>query len=438
MTFVMGVDSSTQSCKVVVRDIETDLVVRTGFASHPPGTEVHPEAWWNALIEAVTSAGGMAEVGAISIAGQQHGLVALDVDGQPLRPALLWNDTRSSHEAEDIVERFGKKGILERTGSLPVAATTSTKLLWVARNEPQVASRIAAVCLPHDYLSWRLSSSYPNIDALFTDRSDASGTGYFNPETNQYDKEIIDFCIGRQIVLPRLVDDDSAADTVRVELAPHEPPISAGMGDNASAARGMGLTPGTLGVSLGTSGTVFGITESPHRDQDGYISGFASGDGRYLPLVCTLNAARVITWGASLLGVDLDTFAELALAAPSGSAGLIFTPYLEGERTPNLPDATGSLEGISLTSGSRENFARACVEGMLRNLVAATKVMESSGVSAERIVLIGGAATNPAVQQIAREMFSAPVEIISPGEYVALGASRQAETTLKSAKRDRS
>jgi xylulokinase len=436
MSLVMGVDSSTQSCKVVVRDIETDLVVRTGFASHPPGTEVDPEAWWEALIEAIASAGGMADVVAISIAGQQHGLVALDVDGQPVRPALLWNDTRSSLEAVDIVERFGKRGILERTGSLPVAATTSTKLLWIARNEPQIASRITAVCLPHDYLSWRLSSSYPNIDALFTDRSDASGTGYFNPETNHYDEEIIDLCIGRQIVLPRVVDDVSAADRVRVELAPHEPPIAAGMGDNAAAARGIGLAPGALGVSLGTSGTVFGISESPHRDRDGYISGFASGDGRYLPLVCTLNAARVITWGASLLGVDLDAFAKLALAAPSGAAGLIFTPYLEGERTPNLPDATATLEGVSLTSGSRENFARACVEGMLRNLVSAAKIMENSGVSVERIVLIGGASTNPAVQQIAQEMFSAPVDIIAPGEYVALGASRQAEHVYRSAQTD--
>ena len=168
MTFVMRVDSSTQSCKVVVRDIETDLVVRTGFASHPPGTEVHPEAWWNALIEAVTSAGGMAEVGAISIAGQQHGLVALDVDGQPLRPALLWNDTRSSHEAEDIVERFGKKGILERTGSLPVAATTSTKLLWVARNEPQVASRIAAVRAWKKAMLCQLTSTLPRTSSART------------------------------------------------------------------------------------------------------------------------------------------------------------------------------------------------------------------------------------------------------------------------------
>lgn len=427
----MGVDSSTQSCKVVVRDIDTNVVVRSGSAPHPPGTEVDPEDWWLALLDAINSAGGMEDVAGLSIGGQQHGLVALDGEGQPVRPALLWNDTRSFQEAEDITQHFGREAIIQRTGSLPVAATTSTKLLWVARNEPHIASRIEAVCLPHDYLSWRLSRSYPNLESLFTDRSDASGTGYFNPLENSYDFEIVKYCLGREILLPRVVDDTSVADLVHPTLAAHEVFISSGMGDNAAAARGMELSPGSLAVSLGTSGTVFAVSETQRCDNDGYISGFASGDGRFLPLVCTLNAARVVTWGASLLGVDLDTFADLALAARPGASGLVLTPYLEGERTPNLPDATASLEGITLSNGSRENFARACIEGMLRNLVSASEVLQTSGVEVERIVLIGGASTNPAVQQIAGEMFHAPLDIIPAGEYVALGASRQAEDVYR-------
>lgn len=427
----MGVDSSTQSCKVVVRDTDTNQVVRASSAPHPPGTEVDPQAWWEALWEAITQAGGLGDIAAISIAGQQHGLVTLDEAGAVVRPALLWNDTRSSQEAEDLIARFGAGPLVERTGSLPVAALTSSKLLWVSRHEPDHAKRIAAVCLPHDYLSWRLSDSYPDISGLFTDRSDASGTGYFNPVTNTYDDEILQFCLNHTITVPRIVPVGEPAGKVSAEYAHHQPPIGSGMGDNAAAARGMGLAPGTLAVSLGTSGTVFGVSDSPSRDDRGYISGFASAEGSYLPLVCTLNAARVLTWGASLLGVDVDEFSDLALQAPDGAGGLVVLPYLEGERTPNLPDATASLTGITLSSGTRENFARACIEGMLRNLVDASGHLEEAGHPMERVVLIGGAAASPAVRKVASELFRVPLEVAEPAEYVALGASRQAEDVLQ-------
>lgn len=423
---VAGVDSSTQSCKVLVIDAETSEIVRTGRSLHPDGTEVDPNLWWEALLEAIENAGGLDDVSAISIAGQQHGMVLLDSKGQVVRPALLWNDTRSSKEAQELIDHFGSKWLAENTGSVPVPSFTSTKLRWVRNNEPQLLDSIAAVCLPHDYLSWRLSSDYPDVSKIFTDRSDASGTGYFNPETNEYLPEVIEFCLGKEVLLPRIVDHLEPAAQVRADLSDRRIQIGAGMGDNAGAAQGLGLTPGKFAVSLGTSGTVFGSFRASVSDERGIISGFADAEGNFLPLVCTLNAARVIEWGAALLGISLEEFGDLALQAKPGAGGVVVTPYLEGERTPNLPDATASVTGITLVNGNRENFARACIEGMLNGLRFGGDVIMEQGQAIDSIALIGGAAANPAVRQIAQEIFKAPVTVPEPAEYVALGAAKQA------------
>ena len=416
---------------MLIVDKATSQIVRTGRASHPAGTEVDPNAWWDALLEAIEDAGGIEDVAAISIAGQQHGMVLLDTKGEVVRPALLWNDTRSSKEADELIEHFGAAWLAAQTGSVPLASFTSTKLRWVRNNEPGNLAKVAAVCLPHDYLSWRLSSDYGDITKLFTDRSDASGTGYFNPATNEYVKEIIEFCLGKQVLLPAIKRHSEAAGTVRKDIAAHEPAIGAGMGDNAGAAMGLDLTPGKFAISIGTSGTIFGSLAKPLEDATGIISGFADARGDFLPLVCTINAARVIEWGASLLGVSLDEFGELAISAAPGAGGITVLPYLEGERTPNLPDATASVSGISLANGSRENFARACIEGMLQGLVGGSELISGYGQSISSVALIGGAAANKAVQQIAKEMFDAEVTVPEPSEYVALGAAKQAALLLK-------
>ncbi|HMH57669.1 MAG TPA: FGGY family carbohydrate kinase, partial [Galbitalea sp.] len=194
MPLVAGVDSSTQSCKVVIRDPESGAVVRTGRASHPDGTEVDPAAWWDALLAAIADAGGLADVAAISIGGQQHGMVVLDAAGAVIRPALLWNDTRSAQAALDLIAEVGADQFAVRTGSVPVASFTITKLRWLADAEPDNAARVAAVALPHDWLTWRLRGFGPGnpvLTELTTDRSDASGTCYFNPVTNEYDSELL-------------------------------------------------------------------------------------------------------------------------------------------------------------------------------------------------------------------------------------------------------
>ena len=429
MTLVAGVDSSTQSCKVVIRKAETGELVREGRASHPNGTEVDQAHWWSALKEAIAAAGGLDDVAAISIGGQQHGMVVLDSDGNVIRPALLWNDTRSSAEAEELVEHFGAAYLVENTGSLPVAAFTSTKLLWLKNHEPANASKVAAVALPHDWLTWRLagfgpigaSEKGPDFGALVTDRSDASGTGYFNSQTNTYCDEILEFALGHVPALPRIV----APGEVALETSSGIK-IACGAGDNAAAAFGLGATAGDVIVSLGTSGTVFSVSATSTADATGTIAGFASASNDFLPLVCTLNAARVLDSISNLLEVSHAELSDLALAAKPGAEGIVLVPYFEGERTPNLPDAKASISGLTLANNSRENLARAAVEGMLCGLNAGLDALLAAGVQCKRIILVGGAATSPAVQQIAGQIFGVPVLIPTPGEYVANGAARQA------------
>jgi len=428
MAYVLGVDSSTQSCKVVVIDTSSGAVVRSGRASHPDGTAVDPEAWWHALNTAIDEAGGLDDVEAWSIGGQQHGMVALDAEGRVIREALLWNDTRSAGAAADLIAEFGAAALAERTGLVPVASFTITKLRWLRDHEPDNAARVAAVALPHDWLTWRLRGfgpENPALDELVTDRSDASGTGYWNPRTGEYDRDLLIAALGHDAVLPRVVGhDESVTDAGGRRVA-------AGAGDNAAAAFGLGAVVGDVVVSIGTSGTVCAISESPVFDPSGTVAGFADASGNFLPLVATLNAARVLDATASLLGVDHGEFSDLALQAPAGADGLTLVPYFEGERTPNLPDATASLTGMTLASTTRPNLARAAVEGMLRGLGAGLDALRELGIPLERALLIGGGAQSEAVRAIAPEVLGLPVEVPEPGEYVALGAARQAAQGLR-------
>ena len=432
MALVMGVDSSTQSCKVVIVDTVTGAIVREGWAPHPDGTEVDPAAWWDALQAAIAAADGLDDVEAWSIGGQQHGMVALDANGRVIRPALLWNDTRSAGAASDLIAEFGAEALAARTGLVPVASFTITKLRWLRDAEPEHAARVAAVALPHDWLTWRLrgfgpddeSARGPVLDELVTDRSDASGTGYWNPETDGYDRDLFAAALGHDAVLPRVLGPRETVTDADGRL------VAPGAGDNAAAALGVGAGPGDVVVSIGTSGTVFAVSERRTIDPTGTVAGFADADGHFLPLVATLNAARVLDVIARLLGVDHDELSRLALAAAPGAAGLTLVPYFEGERTPNLPDATATLSGMTLASTTRENLARAAVEGMLSGLGAGLDALRALHVPLRRALLIGGGARSAAVQRIAPEVLRLPVEVPEPGEYVALGAARQAAAVL--------
>ena len=424
---IAGVDSSTQSVKVVLRDAHTGQLLRQGRAPHPEGTEVDPTLWKNALDNAINDAGGLDGVSAISIAGQQHGMVALDGAGEVIRPALLWNDTRSALAAEDLNrEEGGNEQIARKVGSVLVASFTASKLRWMADNEPTNAARVASVALPHDWLSWQLQGG-KDFTKLFTDRSDASGTGYFDPTTSHYREDIVRLALRAdlELTLPRIVAPNAFGGTTTSGI-----PIAAGAGDNAGAALGIQAQPGDVVVSLGTSGTAFAVSETPTHDASGAVAGFADATGRFLPLVCTLNAARVMDAATRILGKTHDEVGALALSADAGAHGLTLLPYFEGERTPNRPDATGVFAGMNLNNSNPADIARAMIEGMLAGLADAVDALVALGVNVNRILLIGGAAKNPAIPTIASALFGREVLVPPAGEYVADGAAKQAAWAL--------
>ncbi|HYJ66297.1 MAG TPA: xylulokinase [Nocardioidaceae bacterium] len=420
MTLVAGIDCSTQATKVLVCDAETGAVVRSGRAAHPDQTEVDPAVWWAAWQKA--SDGLLDDVAALAVGGQQHGMVLVDDSGTPVRDALLWNDNRSAVQAQQLIDELGGPAAwASGVGSVPVASFTVTKLRWVAEHEPEVARRATGVALPHDWLTHRLI-----IDAreFVTDRGDASGTGYWSPAADDYRPDLLRRAFGTELEVPRVA-------------GTHEPlghtasgaVVAPGTGDNMAAALGLGLRSGDLAVSLGTSGTVFAVTDQPTADETGIVAGFADASGRFLPLVCTLNAARVLSAAASIAGVDLDELDALATSVDD-TDGLVLLPYLDGERTPPLPEATGLLHGLTRRNATPAHLARAAVEGMLCGLADAVEALRTHGVAPRRVVLIGGAARAGSVQRIASELFGLEVVVPEPGEYVALGAARQAAWTL--------
>jgi xylulokinase len=422
---VAGVDSSTQSCKVVVCDAESGEVLRSGHAPHPEGTEVHPDAWWEALQEAIAAAGGLDDVEAVAVGGQQHGMVCLDESGSVVRPALLWNDTRSAQAALDLTAELGGPGAwVDAVGLVPVASFTVTKLRWLRDHEPENAARTAAVCLPHDYLTWRLSGS-TDLDDLVTDRGDASGTGYWSPATGEYRRDLLELGLGHDAILPRVLGPAEVAGRL-----PGGAVLGPGTGDNASAALGLGAVAGDVVLSIGTSGVACAVADQPVGDVSGAVAGFADATGRFLPLAATLNAARVLDAAARMLGVDHAELSDLALEAPAGAGGLVLVPYLEGERTPNKPDATGAIHGLRLETANPSYLARAAVEGMLCGLADAVDAVRALGAPVERIIMVGGAARSRAVQEVASAVLGLPVTLPQPEEYVARGAARQAAWVL--------
>jgi xylulokinase len=416
---IAGVDSSTQSVKIVVRKAETGELVAQARAPHPDGTEVDPQKWWEALQKVIAEIGGLENISAISIGGQQHGMVALDTNGEVIRPALLWNDTRSSDQASKLNKNI--KDISKKVGSALVASFTASKVLWLSENEPQNAAKVAAVCLPHDYLSWKLSGS-KDVKDLVTDRSDASGTGYFDGVSNSYVPELVDALnLPKDVFFPKVLGpNDSTLKTPNGTL------IAPGAGDNAAAAFGVGAEIGDVVVSLGTSGTAFSVSKTPTSDPTGEVAGFSDVTGNFLPLVCTLNATRIMDSANKILGTNYEELGELALKAKPGSDGLVLLPYFEGERTPNRPHATGVVSGINIHNSTRENYARASIEGMLCGMADAIDSLMKNGVEIKRVLLVGGGAKSDAVAKIASQIFGREVVVPEPGEYVADGAAKQA------------
>jgi xylulokinase len=420
---VVGVDSSTSACKVEVRDLDTGDLVSSGRAPHPatspPRSEQVPRAWWAAFEAAAAQAGVGAEhrPAAIAVAGQQHGLVALDDSGNVIRPAKLWNDTESADDAEALVAELGADGWANACGSVPVASFTITKLRWLRRCEPEAFERLARVGLPHDWLTHRLTGAWT------TDRGDASGTGWWSPSEEAYRADLLDLVDAHVEWLPEVLGPTEVAGRWS---AAGDALVAAGTGDNMAAALGLGLRPADLALSLGTSGTAFTVADAPTADPSGAVAGFADATGRFLPLVCTLNATKVTDTVARLLGVDAAELDRLALAAEPGSGGLTLVPHLDGERTPNRPHATGSLVGLH-ADVDREQLARAAFEGVVCNLLAGADQLPGCD---GRVVLIGGGARSDAYRRVVADLTGRPILVPDADELVALGAAVQSAVAL--------
>jgi xylulokinase len=408
-----------------VRDADDGRLVASGRAPHPPSapprSEQDPAAWWNAF-EAAYADAGSAHIDAVAVAGQQHGMVVLDRRDRVLRPAKLWNDTESAPQATALVERLGPAAWAAACGSVPVASFTVTKLAWLRENEPDVFAAVRRVLLPHDWLTLRLTNE------VVTDRGDASGTGYWSPADGRWCPDLlalVDEEVDWISRLPRIAGPTEVVGRwQRARVAP-------GTGDNMAAALALGLKPGDVAISLGTSGTVFTVAEHPAADASGAVAGFADATGRFLPLVCTLNATRVIDAFARLLGVDLEGFGRLALEAPAGAGGLVLLPYLDGERTPNRPDATGVLSGLR-ADVTPAQVARAAVEGVVCGLLDGLDALSRAGVhvDAGRLALVGGGARSAAFRTVVASLSGRPLTAPAADELVATGACVQAAAVL--------
>jgi len=438
---VAGVDSSTSSTKVELRSVATGRLVATGRGSHPPTSppvsEQDPGSWWSALVEALGQVRDhLADVVAVSVAGQQHGLVAVDAGGATVRPAKLWNDTTSAPQAAALRERIGPAEWAARCGLVPVASFTITKLAWLAENEPHHLARIERVMLPHDWLTWRLTGQH------VTDRGDASGTGWWSPVDGTYRTDllglVVDYPDAWAARLPRVLGPAQPAGTVvgavadELGLGP-DVVVGPGTGDNMAAALGLALAPREVTLSLGTSGTAYAVATSPATDPTGAVAGFADAAGGFLPLVATLNATKVTETVARWLGVDRGALAQLALAGQA-DPGLVLVPYFDGERTPNLPDARGMWRGLR-NDTTREDLARAAFTGVVHGLMGGVDAMREAGVEMDgSLRLIGGGARSAAYRQVTADLWGAPITVHADAEPVATGACVQAAAV--SAERD--
>ncbi len=426
VVLVAGADCSTQSTKVLVVDADGGRVIASGAAAHRvDGTggarETDPREWEESLCAALAQTGRAGEVAAISIAGQQHGLVALDRRQLPVRPAPLWNDTRSAPDARALVAALGGPAdCARRVGSVLTAAFTVSHWAWLRRTEPDAARAAARVMLPHDYLNLRLTGE------AVTDRSDVSGTGWWSPGGEAYAEDVLALdLVGLEPArLPRVAAPEEATGRVTPAAAerfglPAGAAVGCGAADNAAGALALALRPGEAALSLGTSGTVFATATRPSSDPGGTVAGFASADGRYLPLACTLNATLAVDRVAGWLGLDREDVAP--------ARGLAFLPWLGGERTPDIPTATGTLWGLRYETDPR-SILQAAYEGLVATLLEAVRELDRWAPQdpAAPIVLLGGGARGRAWRETVRRLSGRPVTVVEAAEPVAYGAALQA------------
>lgn len=437
----LGIDCGTQGTKAIILDAASGQVLGQGAAAHTMISgangrrEQDTHQWLEAFALATRQALLAADVDGqsilgIGVSGQQHGLVLLDDEGEVLRPAKLWCDTETSAENDRLLTHLGgEKGSLERLGVVIAPGYTVSKLLWTKEQHPDVFARIARVLLPHDYLNYWLTGR------ACSEYGDASGTGYFNIRSRQWDLQLlrdIDPSGRLQAALPELIDAHEAAGTILPAIAEHlginrNAAVSSGGGDNMMGAIGTGnIQPGAITMSLGSSGTVYAYADAPTVSAEASVATFCSSSGGWLPLICTMNLTNATGAIRELFDLDLDQFNTLVAQAPIGAGGVCMLPFLNGERVPALPHATGSLHGLTLDNLTQANLCRAAIEGTTFGLRYGLDLLRHNGLQSRSICLIGGGSKSAVWRQIVADIMDTPVICTEQSEAAALGAAIQA------------
>ncbi|MCY2960721.1 MAG: xylulokinase [Planctomycetota bacterium] len=439
MTIALGLDVGTQGTKGLALDVESRKIVARASRAYglieglPAGSaEQHPDTWWRAIVEVVRALvrdlGPRAgEIRCLGVSGQQHGFVPLDAAGAVIRPAKLWCDTSTADEARELSQRVGR--------AIP-AGFTASKILWLKRHEPANFARLRTVLLPHDWVNWKLTGR------ACMEAGDASGTGFFDVRARKFDARAMDAIDARLAAcVPELVAPDAPIGTVRDDVAsslslPRGVLVAPGGGDNMMSAIGAGATrPGVFVISLGTSATAFTYSATPIVDPEGLIASFCDSTGGWLPLLCTMNATGVLEEVRSHAAPPNDhasLTARAALVEP-GCGGVLFVPYLSGERVPDLPHATGMIVGLRHGSLDPAVLYRAAIEGVSLNLAWGIERMRALGIAVDSVRLVGGGARNPLWRQVLADVLDAPVTALAETETGALGAAMQAASTAGSA-----
>jgi xylulokinase len=438
MSLYVGVDSGTQSVKAIALDIETGRVVAEARVPHrliaglPPGhMEQHPQEWADAMdtaIAEVASGIDRSRVRGMGVSGQQHGFVPLDEKGGIIRPAKLWCDTSTAPECAILTKKLGgPAAVIRRTGLPFLPGYTAPKVLWLKRHEPANFRRLRHILLPHDYLNFHLTGNY------FMEFGDASGSGFLDIRKRSWSAAAMDAVDGRVAsCLPALSASHLPCGTLRAEMAarygfPTGTIVSAGGGDNMMGAIGTGnVVPGAVSASFGSSGTIYAYSAKPVVDPSGEIAAFCSSTGGWLPLLCTMNVTGVTEQVRALFGLSLADLETAAGSVPAASDGLTLLPYLDGERTPNLPNATGVYFGLNRRTLARGHLARAAMEGATLGMNYGLERLRTLGVKPKEIRLTGGGARSPLWRQIAADVFGVPVVAMAQDESAALGAALQA------------
>ncbi len=439
MLFI-GIDSGTQSTKTVVLDFETGAILAHASEKYevldglPPGhMEQHPSSWTNAVENTIAACleqigSRRSEIRGIGVSGQQHGLVALDANDQPVRPAKLWCDTSTAAECTALAEAFGgPSGLIARAGNTVPPGFTAPKILWLKNHEPGNFAKTASVLLPHDYLNFHLTG------VKRMEYGDASGTGLLNIRLREWQREFIDFIDPRlHDMLPPLGSSLERHGELREELRqrwglPAGVVVSAGGGDNMMGAIGTGnVRSGVVTVSLGTSGTLFACSDKPVIDPQGEVAAFCDSADQWMPLVCTMNVTVLTEQVRGLFGWDIPKLEEHISSTPPGAGGLLFLPYLNGERTPNLPSGTGVLHGLRTDNMTPAHLARAAVEGVTVGLAYGMTRFQELGLTPSEIRLTGGGSRSAAWRGIVADVFGVPVVTLTTAEGAGLGAAIQA------------